>query len=492
MIEVSKNIITNHNHCKEGTISSYCDLINNKSLARFNPSFSNVLLLYEEKFYTTFERISISHHMIKFLNSLILTFLPFFAFSQADYFDPEFLRNQDYVYDSNIKTVLLYKAGFQLSAPVIQLNSDERLILSFDDLSGSYKRYDYTVIHCDADWNISDLLPNEYLESFTDDYIRDFKYSYNTIQDYVHYRLELPNEIIRMTLSGNYLLKVYPAGYPERPVLTRRFFVYDEKATVQVQVRPSSNVAERNFKQELTFTISAPRLIINDPQNEIKVTIRQNGRWDNCITNLKPWEFRSGQLIFRDVGSFVFDGGNDFRYFDMKSLRYNSMRVSFINFTPTEGYQVYLYPDEVRKKYVYSRIQESINGRFLIKTEDQPDSDIQSEYAWVHFFLAYPEPITTGKLYISGEFTLWQFRNENELIFNPEQRGYEGKLLLKQGFYNYQYLFLPNQSQRGDVSFIEGNFFETNNEYTFYIYYRPIGSRYDQLVNVTFVMAHPN
>lgn len=303
------------------------------------------------------------------MKKIIIFIIIVFHFSllqaQSGYYEKRYLRNEDFVYQPNIRTVLLYKMGFEMSEPIIELNSDDKLVLSFDDLSEDYVRYEYTVIHCDADWNNSDLMPNEYLETFTDDYINDFEYSINTMQDYVHYSLTLPNDVIRMKLSGNYLLKVYPAGRPDAPSLTRRFFVVDHAIRVDATVKQPYNVSERNYRHELRFSINLLGLRIDDPQNEIKMTIRQNGRWDNAITNLKPWEMRDGQLWFKEVGGYVFDAGNDFRYFDIKSLKYNSMRINAIEYDHIGSYQVFLHNDKVRKKYLYSRIQESINGRFL-------------------------------------------------------------------------------------------------------------------------------
>jgi len=430
--------------------------------------------------------------MNRIIQILLYLLTSSFLWSQSGFFEKDFLRNQDFIYQPNIRSVLIYKMGFEMSAPIIALHSDERLMLSFDDLSEDYTKYEYTLIHCDADWNNSDLQPNEYLETFTNDFIQTFDYSVNTMQDYVHYRQIIPNDVIQIKLSGNYIVKVYPAGQPDKPSFTRRFFVMDNKSNVLATVKRSNMVSERDFRHELKFAVNLTDIFITDPQKEIKVTIRQNGRWDNAITNLKPWELRNGQLLFNDIGSYVFDAGNDFRYFDLKSLKYNSMRVRAIEYDPGQGYQVFLHDDEVRKKYLYTRIQESMNGRFLIKTEDYPNSDTESEYSMVNFFLSYPSPLTDGKLYLMGGLTYWQFLRENELTYNHERRGFEASILLKQGFYNYQYIFLPNNAQVGDISFIEGNFYETNNEYTFYVYYRPLGSRYDQLINVTLVLAHPN
>jgi len=409
-----------------------------------------------------------------------------------DYYRENFIRNSDFVYKDNIKTVLLYRKGFELSAPMLQLNSGEQLVFSFDDLDADNKKYDYTIIHCDADWNLSDLMPNEYLESFTDDYIENFQYSVNTMQSYTYYEKAVPNDVINFTISGNYLLKVYTDGSPDDVIFTRRFFVYDPKVNVDGNVQVPSNIDDRLTKQEVVFTIHSGGYLITDPYRELHVTIRQNGRWDNEISDLKPRSVSGTDLLYDYDGVNVFDGGSDFRYFDLKSLRYNSYRVQSVEYAPETGYQVYLHPDKVKNKNVFENIQESINGRFLIKTEDMNSSSNEADYATVHFFLPYKTPLIDGKLYLFGGLTYWQYLRNAELTYDYEKSGFSADLFLKQGFYNYQFVLLPNNSKVGDVTLIEGNFFDTNNEYTIYVYHRPMGSRYDRLINITTIMAHPN
>ncbi len=411
--------------------------------------------------------------------------------AQDDYYEENYLRNANFVYKKNIKTVLMHKEGFEMSDPVVLLNTDERLVFSFDDLDGDYKKYEYTIVHCNADWMESDLVPNEYLESFADDYIDDYSYSVNTIQKYTHYQEIIPNDVIRYRLSGNYLLKVYTEGNPDDVVLTHRFFVHEPKVNLPVRVKMSTNVSERNFKQELVFSVIPQGIQVVDPYREIFLTVQQNGRWDNAVTDLKPNMIVGTELKYDDVGKCVFDGGNDYRYFDMKSLRYNTFRVQSVEFDPQKGYQVYLHPDVVRNKNVYHYIQESINGNFFVKTEDMNYSETEAEYATVHFTLPYDMPLIQGNLYLMGKFTDWQFLKEAELYYDYNEAAYKAEFFLKQGFYNYQYLMLPNDSKVGQTGLVEGNFFETNNEYTFYVYFRARGSRYDRLVLVQKVLAHP-
>lgn len=409
-----------------------------------------------------------------------------------DYYQEDFVRNSDYIYKDNIKTVLVYKEGEEMEEPVLLLNSDDQLVFRFDDLDGDYKKYEYTIVHCDSDWNESDLMPNEYLESFQDDFIDNFQFSVNTMQTYTHYWKTLPNDIIRWRLSGNYLLKVYLDGDPENVVFTRRFFVVEPRVSIMASVRKPAKISDRDTRQEVRFSIQTEGLQLSDPNREIDVTIRQNGRWDNAITDLRPRLISGTELVYDYDDINVFDGGNAFRYFDIKSLRYNSFRVGAIEYSPDDGYQVFLHDDEVKKKNVYEDVQESMNGRFLIKTEDMTNTNFESDYANVHFFIPYKTPLIQGDLYIMGGLTYWQYLPEAKLSYNYDRGGLEGSLLLKQGYYNYQFLMLPNNSKIGEYEMIEGNFFDMNNEYNFFIYYKPRSGRYDRLVNVTKVLAFPN
>jgi hypothetical protein len=298
--------------------------------------------------------------------------------------------------------------------------------------------------------------------------------------------------VIKWRFSGNYVLKVFVDGDPEDVVFTRRFYVFDPKVNLVARMKVPSKIDDRRTKQEVVFSIGTAGFPIADPFREILVTIMQNGRLDNAITDLKPREVSGTQLVYNYDGINVFDGGSDFRYFDMKSLRYNSMRIKALEYSPETGYQVYLHDDKVKKKHVYESTQESINGRYLIKSEDMNYSAFESDYAMVHFFLSYATPLIQGKLYLFGGLTNWQFLPENELIYDYEAGGFRASIYLKQGFYNYQYMFLPNDSKIGDVTLIEGNFFDTNNEYTFFVYYRPRGGRYDRLINITSILSFPN
>jgi hypothetical protein len=400
----------------------------------------------------------------------------------TDYFQYNYLRYEDFIYAGNLHTVQLYKKGDDLSSPLLDLSKeDDRLVLGFDDFDADVKDYRFTVIHCDASWKPSDLLVSQYISGFPEDRITDYRFSVNTIQKYTHYSISFPTGDMKPLLSGNYLLRVYLASDPERTLITRIFRIVDPRVEIDAYIHKPSVVTERDTRQEVDFRIFHSGYAIDDVYRALKVVITKNDRLDNAISNLKPLFVKPGELIYDYNKENVFDGGNEFRYFDIRTLKYQTERVSSMDYDSV--IRVTLFADEDRSAGRYS-IQPDINGKFTVKIRDGSNSDIESDYAYVTFSLPYRFPLTDGNLYVFGKLSDWKFNEQCRLRYFPEDQVYKTQVYLKQGYYNYEYVFLKDGTNKADETFIEGNHFETDNEYTIYVYNRPIGSRYDHLVGV--------
>ncbi len=392
------------------------------------------------------------------------------------------------IYNPSIKTVLFHREGWDMSPPVLKFDSDEQLRLSFDDLDVNTKEFTFTIVHCDAGWKPSAIRQDEYIDGYYEDYIRDYSFSVSTILPYIHYDLLFPTEDLKPKIPGNYILKVY-LDNPDSCQFTRRFMVVDQKVTVTGRVHQASQLEEKNYKQEVDFSFKTNGYRIINPYTDLKVTIIQNGRWDNAITNLQPKMVIGDKYDYDYDKENVFNGGNEFRAFDTKSLRYNSENIAKIDYT-AEGYQVYLLPDVRRTFQVYKTIKD-IDGQMKIKTDDQPDSETEAEYVYVHFTLPYPAPMMDGDIFIIGQLTDWRFSDGSKMDYNFKKKSYEKTLLLKQGYYNYQYALRYHGQQAGDASFIEGNHMETENAYTLFIYNRDFGKEYDVLIGVDYLSSKP-
>lgn len=399
-----------------------------------------------------------------------------------DYYSDRTLRYSDFTYKKNIKSVELRDESFVLSQPILSLGSAEKLKLGFDDLNAGFRTYSYTFIHCNADWKPSDLMTQEYIDGFAENNINEYSYSFNTLQKYTHYSATFPNSSTRFTKSGNYLLKIFQDGDPDNVVITKRFVIYQNKVSIQAKVSAASIISDRNYKQEIDFTITHQGYPINNPYGDLKIYITQNNRWDNAKTDLKPLFVKNNELVYDYDEINVFPAGNEYRYFDMKSIRYKSEKIYSVQIDSV-GNHVTLYNDEKRSfKRFYS--QSDMNGNFLIKVQEGKNSEVEADYCYVNFFLPWDQIFTDGNLYVFGAYNGWQCTNDNLMKYNPKRFGYECSLYLKQGYYNYEYAFLKDGATEVDNTVVEGSHYETENDYTIYVYHRQQGTFYDQLICV--------
>lgn len=401
--------------------------------------------------------------------------------------------------DPKIHTVLFFTEGWEFSQPVLELGAAQRLTLKFDDLTRNPKNYNYTLIHCDADWNPSRIVSSEYMAGFPENPLNDYAFSINTTIPFVNYRLKLPNENVKILVSGNYLLKIWENGEREKPVIVRPFYVTEKQVEISAEIQKASFEGYSGASQQIAFTVSYPasypgfaipdptishpasypRFAISDPINEIKNVVMQNSRFDNRLTNLKPTFIRQNQLVYEEKTN-LFKGGNEFRNFNAKNLQTNGMGVQSIEYRDPY-YHLFLVRDASLRNEIY-RSRDDLNGKYLVKNDRAADNDLESDYMWVHFTLAPPDGVTDGQIFVFGALSDWQCSQANQMTYNPETKLYEAAIPLKQGFYDYQYAVVERNTRIIDATQIEGTHVETENDYLIFVYYRGFSSRYDRLV----------
>ncbi|MFO8086730.1 MAG: DUF5103 domain-containing protein [Bacteroidales bacterium] len=402
----------------------------------------------------------------------------------TEFYSENYVRYHDRVYQDNIRSVKLHKVGFTLSMPIIELNSPDKLFLSFDDLDGDVKSYRYEIIHCDANWNPSDLFISEYTDGFDNGLIEDYAFSFNTMEGFTHYTLRFPKAgEVTPTLSGNYILAVYESGKRDQPVLTRRFMIYESKVSIHAIVNQASDPQKQFTHHEIDFNIQPGNYYIEDPSRHLIIKVMQNQRWDTQVKNLKPKNIMPDKLDYNYEGKIVFRGLNEFRFFDTRSLRHQTPGVDRI-YHDSLGNHVELEKDQINPYGSYVSV-EDINGRsYIISYDVNREKELEADYAWIHFTLPYPAPLTDGSIYIMGELSDWQFQDKARMQYDARAKAYRASLYLKQGYYNYQYVFLANGADRGDASRFEGQHYETENDYTIFVYHRAAGADYDKLIAV--------
>lgn len=386
------------------------------------------------------------------------------------------------IYQPAIKTVKCYNSKKEQSFPIIALNSGETITFAFDDLRGGNKNYSYSIEHCTYDWKPSRLNQLDYVESFREDIIFNTRFSFNTLQKFTHYQLTLPNDQVRPKIAGNYLLSVYEKNDPGKIIITQRFYIVSNAVNVGAEVVPSNYVEYRMSKQKVNFTIFHQTPIQN-PYQTLKAVVMQNGIPQTAITNISPAFIKQNALQYNDVATNDFWGGNEFRKFDFRNFRYKAEHVQEL-YKDTAN-TVILFTDQPNGTAKYSN-QIDENGGFFIRNQDGRDNITDSDYANVLFTLHAEPPSSKGNVYVVGRFNNYTLNKESLLTYEPSRKRFYGTVKLKQGLYDFKYVWVDEQGKFDDTVF-EGSFFETGNDYQVLVYYRKPASRFDELIGYTLV-----
>lgn len=398
-----------------------------------------------------------------FFNCLILAFS--YAQNATEFPPPD-----------QIKSIKFFGAQSTENFPVVALN--EKITLLFDDLKGDEADYYYRIKYFNQDWSPSTLFQNEYIEGYDNLRINNYNTSFNTLQTYTHYQLELPNENVRFKISGNYLLEVYDAF--DQLIFSRRFCVYEEGASVQVGVFRPQNMDRFLTHQSIHFSITPFQGVFRNPEQTVFVHLIQNRQWNSSLTELKPQFYSGNTLEYRYEKPAQFEGGNEFYFFDTKDLRVTTPNISFTN--RAELYETYLNLDLPRlyQEYTYAP---DINGGYEIRNNMRPSNpNNEADYSYVYFTLAANYELNNEEIYIYGGFNNYHLGELNRMYYNPALEIFEGVLLLKQGFYNYKYVL--KQGETLHVNAFSGSHALTENEYLVLVYYRAIGAQHDALIGV--------
>ena len=385
----------------------------------------------------------------------------------------------DHNYSKSIKSVQLYRndEGFrdQTSPSVTHLRQNN-LLLEFDDLKVDADIYRVKIINCTASWKKSSLSNLEFLYDFNEFNINKFEFSVDTEVPYVHYQFQIP----KIKLAGNYVVVVYRGDNVQDLVLSKRFMVYENKVSITPANLISGFTNISRLNQQIEFNIEYKDYKLVNPLQSVTVHIRQNKRWDNMISGIKPNFIREDvkQIEYRFFNNGKnFLSGNEFRFFDLRSLRYPGQNIQKVE-DEMGKQRVYIMPDKPRAHLAYAQYNDN-NGCYYIDSRDGGDPKFSAEYNNVKFSLISNKIEQKGDIYVFGALTDWQLNEYNKMSFNQENGRYEADIMLKQGFYDYTYYF---KSDSTDYNYVEGNYFDTENEYEIFVYYRPFNSRTDLLI----------
>lgn len=388
-------------------------------------------------------------------------------------------------FDEHIRTLQVKHSANEFAPPVIVLGTDDKLTFSFDHLSDDRAYFRYRFIHCNANWQPSSLVDSEIIDGFNEGIVNDFDYSRGTTVNYVNYRFTIPDGNMRPLVSGNYLLALYEESNPDKILAQWRFMVSEQVGRIGVELSSRTDIDYNQGHQQLAITVDTERNDVEDPFNDLTVMVQQNGRLDNEVALRHPMRMSGRKAIYEHSAPLVFEAGNEYRRFETVSLDYPGMHVDNTEYIHPY-FHTTLQTDMPRAQeiYLYDSTQ---RGRFKIREYDSDDADTNADYVVVHFSLSNDE-LPGTMIFIDGDLTSRRFDESSRMTFNHATGRYEKALLLKQGSYNYQYLSVAPGDRKGHATTIEGDKFQTVNEYLIKVYTRRPGDRYDRLIGVSSIV----
>ena len=390
------------------------------------------------------------------------------------------------IFNERVRTVTVRAADDFFAPPVVLLGGRDRLDISFDVLHEDRDYLRYRVVRCDANWQPSKIAESEWLHGFNESVIEDYRFSEVTTVHYVHYSFQFPNGDIDPTMSGNYLIQVYGEDDPEDVWFQQRVMISEQSAPISATVTSHTDVDYNQSHQQLSVAVDVERAGVGDPFNDLKVMIAQNGRGDNEVAMRQPLRMSGRTVIYEHQRPLIFEAGNEYRRFEVSNVNYPGMNVEQIGyFEPYYHFKLYEDSSRAGEPYSYDQTQ---SGRFVVREYNSGDSDVEADYVVVHFTLDYPE-LPGTMIFLDGDFTQRRFDQGSQMLYNPATGRYEKAVLLKQGHYNYQYLAVPPGAKSGKTDVIEGDKYQTVNEYLIKVYARGPLDRTDRLIGVKRVVS---
>ena len=385
------------------------------------------------------------------------------------------------VFDERVRSLQVRSVTDNLTTgtPVVVLNTPDAIVIDFDMIEDDRSYLRYELIHCNADWQPSQLSYLEYLDGFNEGTIDDYEFSSATTVAYVHYRLVLPNEQLRFKLSGNYMVRIYDESDPDDTLIRARFCVSEQSASIAAFVTSRTDVDNNSRHQQLEITVDCERAPVADLYNDVVLTIQQNGRPDATRTLLHPLRVSGRKMIFEHLPDLIFPAGNEYRRFESVWNQLPGMGEDHIEYN-APYYNHYLQVDKPRSSsgYLYDQ---TLRGGYLVREYNSEDGDTEADYVVVHFALEMPELFNTD-IFIDSDAFNRTMSPESRMIYNRASGRYEKAVLLKQGAYSYQYLAVPSGRLTGNTETVEGDKYQTGNLYTVAVYTRVPGERYDRLI----------
>lgn len=379
---------------------------------------------------------------------------------------------------SSIKSIQLYANGDNNQPPIIELESEDRLTLSFDELTDINGQFRITFSHHDKYWKPSNIPQDWYLDGIGELVLGGGNKSNSRGPAYTHYEMNISQDEVKFVRSGNYLLHVSDATTGHE-LFSLPFFIIEDAGELSSTSQTIFN-SGKNFSAEhrLFSTYEYPEFV-EYPDFDLSFAFAQNRFWTDTRFSESSDFNTPGSAKFDLSPSNAFPANIDLILKDLSNFSQNTYNI--IEWIPGST-----PPEAILREDVINFLDSGSDSRYRTF---EPKSSLRSSYANVLFRLEGDENLTDDdKVYILGDFNQWTANDRSALTLNPNSGYWEIRQLLKEGAYSYQYVRSGVDSEVSLNSLTDNRTAKVQ-EYMSFVYFNDPELKFDRLLAIEIFYA---
>lgn len=373
-----------------------------------------------------------------------------------------------------IKSIQLYRKGSITNPPIIELESPEKLILAFDELSDLTGQFRVTFTHHDQEWNESNIPQDWYLEGRNELILGSGNKNELSQPDYIHYNLEFPSGQLQFKTSGNFMLHVSDLSSGIR-LFSLPFFVTENAGTMVSEVETNYNAGQRFNAVDRPFSLYKYPDFVEFPQFDLSFYFVQNRFWGDTRRS-ENYDFsEEGKAQYHLSSENAFAANYDFIRLDLTNFSIYGRDI--IDWFPGKN-----PPEIILKEDVLNFSSDPLEIRGT--TFGNPKTSEQARYASVRFRFQDGGQYTEDPgVYLVGDFNQWILSDQNKLNYNEESGYWETTSLIKQGTYTYKYAVKDSTAGIDDL-ILSDTITRQDQEYISFVYFDDPDYSYQRLLYV--------
>lgn len=360
--------------------------------------------------------------------------------------------------------------------PVLKMNSGDKLTITFDIEAPNEPSFNIKFKFCDAQWEPYD---NLLLEGIGENVLYNINVERLPITtegaDYFVSE-KFPNRNVKFNNSGKWMFFITDSFDEDIIYDWGKFYVVENSVNLNLDIQDwrregmisSNNANDRVLNFKTKFAIS-------DSLEPFRI---------DHVEIIKNWEIDYPKILEKDSFSrnriYEWDGSNNFEFGLLDLEPGNEYRQVNLN-----DWNKYEFPitranfEGIEYSRFYKLGSKDLNGAFNLMNRKNEYSD----YLIATFEFRPPEKIYED-VFVVGAFTNWDVMPWFKM--EEEKELYSISLELKRGIYDYQYVTGTIENEKVtniDWRTFEGNFWETENVYSVFLYYKsPNKGEYDKII----------